>query len=273
VTENSFSFRRFQTNSFTLTELLVVICILSVLAALLMPALKSARESVRLTYCVSNLRQLTISAFQYADDNNGFLPLSFDVSRPNWYSTWASMVRHYLARVNGGAISDYPLNDYTLNPNGIPYDFRNLTSNDNINNRVSPIFNNPFFCPATRGPFGTPFGVTISGSYTDYALNSNLAGYNAPGYYVVSPTPLAALKNPAQTLLFCDNSRYYIFSNVWPSQSPRHCGGTRCNMSAADGHVESIRATGYWGTWSSPDFSRSGSASSPSASFKMYGNP
>lgn len=60
--------------SFTLTELLVVISIISVLAALLMPALKNAREQARRMKCMSNLRQITLAMITYVGDNEGRFP-------------------------------------------------------------------------------------------------------------------------------------------------------------------------------------------------------
>ena len=66
--------RRSTTKGFTLVELLVVIAIISLLASLLMPALKAARASARSVVCVSNLRQIYLSLANFAHDNDGFLP-------------------------------------------------------------------------------------------------------------------------------------------------------------------------------------------------------
>ena len=56
--------------AFTLIEMLVVVAIIMVLAALLFPALGRVRESGRATTCVSNLRQLQLAALNYANGGN-----------------------------------------------------------------------------------------------------------------------------------------------------------------------------------------------------------
>ncbi len=62
------------TRAFTLIELLAVIAIIGILAALLMPALGKTKGKAQSTACLSNLKQLQTGWLMYAHANNDALP-------------------------------------------------------------------------------------------------------------------------------------------------------------------------------------------------------
>ncbi len=83
---------------FTLVELLVVIAIMALLIAILLPALRQARESARQVICLSNLRQIGLGSLAYGQDAREWLPSwnSLGNDKPNGPLNWTTTIATYV---------------------------------------------------------------------------------------------------------------------------------------------------------------------------------
>jgi len=82
--------------AFSLVELLVVLAVVGVLAAIVLPILASARAGVRRAVCVSNLRQLGLAFQLYTQDTNGFYPPVRPFQERSFCSLWADRIFPYV---------------------------------------------------------------------------------------------------------------------------------------------------------------------------------
>ena len=109
-------------HGFTLIELLVAIAIMAILAAFLLPVFGKVRGRARQTQCLSNLRQLGLATFQYAQDSDDHYPYGGDPSdldTDSWKGWqggkyWPAIIqmrvnRQYLPNVMAGYVKDWNL--------------------------------------------------------------------------------------------------------------------------------------------------------------------
>jgi prepilin-type N-terminal cleavage/methylation domain-containing protein len=206
----------YKRKGFTLIELLVVIAIIAILMAILMPALKRAREQGQRAVCLSNLKQLGLTWILYADDNDDKLVSSeaggtwrSQFGEPwvgvTWAYDWAQGGQLPLeAQIKG--IQDGALWPYVKEVN-------------------------LYKCPAG-----------YRGELMTYAMMIASNGRSVEGSPVFKKRML--VPQPAERLIFIDEglsspdaySTRYIEPKWWDQPVTRHGDGT--TFSCADGHGE-----------------------------------
>ncbi|MGA2031736.1 MAG: DUF1559 domain-containing protein [Thermoguttaceae bacterium] len=110
---------------FTLVELLVVITIIGMLAALLLPAVQAARDSARRSACANNLKQIGLAMLSFENAYKGLPPRRYG---PTWtpavtnkgYCGWGAIILPYLELKNIQRLYNYENNFYdTVNAEAI----------------------------------------------------------------------------------------------------------------------------------------------------------
>jgi len=95
-----------QQTGFTLIELLVVIAIIAILAAMLLPALASAKEKGKRAQCINNLHQIGVATQMYVGDNRDFLPAAASGQSGSANAIW-DLPRPMADALSGGQSNVY----------------------------------------------------------------------------------------------------------------------------------------------------------------------
>lgn len=232
-------------DAFTLVELLVVIGIVAVLIALLMPALRKAREQARTALCASNQRQICMAVLSYAQDNRGVLPLIQD---PMWLRHQPSQAVFQPA---------YGLLDWQTGTLW-PYVARDAATRRRL-----------FACPSDPEPrvvTDPSRGAVVPRNFS-YSLNASLGAVYG-GHYGV---PLAQVRATGHKVLVMEMDAPPTIAGtmnmiadhppviVVPLLTDRHSGF--CNEGFFDGHVELIDPKIFNGTNNTTGISTTNDAS------------
>jgi prepilin-type N-terminal cleavage/methylation domain-containing protein/prepilin-type processing-associated H-X9-DG protein len=251
-------------HSFTLIELLVVIAIIAILAAILMPALSSARERGKSATCLNNQKQLALANANYMNDFNTW-------HHPTYFCTTAApeASRADLTignPVNGGNNSGTLYWVYRFGSSSKRSKQLKYISGD-INSVKSP-----FVCPSDTKPIGLEGNNSAQDTvYYSYAVNVFLSGdYSSARYDGIWMNAATfghpkIKKRPSQIPDYADCSDYrssgrkfakFNYKNAQTKSNPanieswmdlatspaqmgaRH--NMRVNVAFADGHCKSI---------------------------------
>ena len=203
-------------------ELLVVIAVMAILAALLFPALKSAKDKAGCTVCLNNLRQINLGLRLYSDDSNDKAPRTpgTGISAGPIWSGYKQLMKNYVG-LNGG--SSPPDRLFACPADTFYY---------NVANRFQYV----------------PKGLHESPpDFLSYAFNggNTRTNSNAPG---IAGRMLSSIKEPSRTVLVAEGPAFIPYS--W--HQPRPCApngapmfdDARNMVSFVDGHVSYIKI--YW---------------------------
>lgn len=222
------------TNGFTLAELLVVIAVIAILAALLFPAFQGAKRKAQRAACLNNLRQINLGVRMYSDDSRDVAPStgsgSVATNLVSLYSGYKELMKSYVG-LNGPSASQDRL----------------------------------FACPADRF-YPSYVTATTTNSYyyvqkslheqtvfdhASYAFNggdnqarpSEVGPWTPPGLTGLKPS---SVKHPTRTLLVTEASALVPWSWHDPVPQPEALPyrDAKNMVSFVDGHVSYVKI--YW---------------------------
>jgi prepilin-type N-terminal cleavage/methylation domain-containing protein/prepilin-type processing-associated H-X9-DG protein len=198
-------------SGFTLIEILVVIGIIALLAAILFPVLSRARENARRTTCLSNLQQLGMAFQQYTQDAGRRYPGAGE------FQKWGNG-GHWVAGVNSTTEG--------LAGNNPPYDLSTTNPSADVENgALYPYVRSEavYRCPSAEN--GDIKKVT-------YSMNCALAGMND-----------VRMRTPSEIILLVDeahnNDGFFYTESVNSTDAITDVHNGAGNLLFADGHVKS----------------------------------